>query len=126
MKFCEENKCDYWEVEYPREYVPFFDAFPECIDECLLINYSSTFVWRAVHKNFCMILERNFSLFPNNSDVFLVIRRVLELPRAEKSSQKYNIETKNMMRVIKVIKRIKNRKNNGFFRQLLRDIKSKL
>ena len=73
-----------------------------------------------------MILEYNFSLFPNNSDVFLVIRMLLELPRAEKSSLKYNIETKNMLHVVKVIKRIKNKENNGFIQQILADIRSKL
>ena len=130
LKFCEENMCDFWEENAynlrPRGYVPYFDAFPECIEECLLMNYSATFVWRAVHKNLCMMLEYKFSLFPINSDVYLVIRRLLELPRAEKPSLKYDIETQNMLHVVKVIKRIKNRANHGFIRQILKDIRSKL
>ena len=42
---------------------------------------------------------------------------------------KYNIETKNIMRVVNIIKRmtlIKDLKNNVFIQQLLRDIRSKL
>ena len=135
MKFCEENKCDYWEVntKNPREYVPFFDAFPECIDECLLINYSAIFVWRAVHNDLSMKLkifhDDPCSIFRNFSDVVPVIEKLLELPRAEKSSLKYNIETKNMLRVVNIIKRmafIRNMENNAFFQQILADIKSKL
>ena len=111
----------------------FIDIFKNCIDECLLKNYSSTFVWMAVHKHI-RILDKNSSSFFHHQKInflFIVdtIKTLLEHNRAEKSSLKYDFETEYMSGVEIVLNSMvlqKKIENTAFVQQLLTGIRSKL
>ena len=133
MKFCVDAGCSIWDVKNTNsplreERLSYVDIFKNCINESLLINYSSTFVWIIVHKHI-KILEcyRPKLIDEYLSFIVQTIEKLLELPRAEKASLKFDYETKYMSGVEIVINRMvlsKIIKNNASIQLLLTHIRS--
>ena len=134
MKFCVVAGCSIWDVKNTNsllrgERLSYVDMFENCINESLLINYSSTFVWMTIHKHI-KILEYYRPLFIDEYFSFIEqnIEKPLQLPRAEKSSLKYDYETKYMSGVEIVINRMVLSKiivNDASIQQVLLRIRSK-
>ena len=131
MKFCEEDEFTFWDVNTKdlllRECILLADIFPNCVDECLKIDYSSTFVWMTVLKNVEILSYSTIIHQDNFSFVVRTIQKLLELRRAEESSGKYDFEGIIMSHVESFINRMvldKKIENNSFNQQLLADITS--
>ena len=133
MKFCEVNKCKFWEVNtnelLPREHISLVDIFPNCVNECLQMNYSSTFVWMAAY-NHVENTRRNSSFIHQDGFSFVVhaIEMILKLPRADESSQKYKFDGIIMCFVETCFNSMVSTnklEDSSYIRQLIRNIRLK-
>ena len=133
LKFCQVNKCKFWEGNTTsdlllREPILLGDIVPNCVNECLLMNYSSTFVWMAVFYHIERLDKKQFIHQYDLSFVLHTIEMLLKLPRPDESSQKYGLDGIFMCFIQSSISSmVSNNKieDNSYIRQLVRNIRSK-